>query len=97
MYSRWGIFSGSAVKNPPAMQKTQVQSLGGEDPLEKEMATHSSILAWRIPWTEKLGGLQSWGRKESDTTERLTHTNTECCFRSFKWQCLENPMDGGAW
>ena len=51
------------------MQKTQVQSLGGEDPLEKEMATHSSILAWRIPWTEKLGGLQSWGRKESDTTK----------------------------
>ena len=51
------------------MQETQVQSLGGEDPLEKEMATHSSILAWRIPWTEKPGGLQSWSRKVSDTTK----------------------------
>ena len=59
------------VKNPPAMQETCVQSLGGEDPLEKEMATHSSILAWRILWTEELGGLQSTGRKESDTTGRL--------------------------
>ena len=49
------------VKNLPAVQKTQVQSLGQEDPLEKEMATHSSILAWRIPWMEKPGGLQSRG------------------------------------
>ena len=49
------------VKNPPAMQETQVQSLGQEDPLEKEMATHSSILAWRIPWTEDPDGLQSMG------------------------------------
>ena len=47
------------VKNLPAMQETWVRSLGQEDPLEKEMATHSSILAWRIPWTEELGGLQS--------------------------------------
>jgi len=49
------------VKNLPHMQKTQVQSLGREDPLEKGMATHSSILAWRIPWTEEVGGLQSMG------------------------------------
>ena len=49
------------VKNPPAMQETQVQSLGQEDPLEKEMATHSSILAWRIPWTEEPSGLQPMG------------------------------------
>ena len=49
----------------------QVQSLGQEDLLEEGMATHSSILAWRIPWTEELGGLQSTGRKELDTTERL--------------------------
>ena len=52
------------VKNPPAMQETQerrVLSLGGEDPLEEEMATHSSILAWRIPWTEEPGRLQSMG------------------------------------
>ena len=49
------------IKNPPAMQETQVRYLGGEDPLEEEMATHCSILAWRIPWTEKPGGLQSMG------------------------------------
>ena len=49
------------VKNLPIMQETQVQSLGQEDPLEKEMATHSSILAWKIPWTEEPGGLQSMG------------------------------------
>ena len=49
------------VKNLPAMQETQVQSLGGEDPLEEGMATHSSILAWRILWTEEPGGLQSIG------------------------------------
>ena len=49
------------VKNLPAMQETWVRSLGQEDPLEKEMATHSSILAWRIPWTEEPGGLQATG------------------------------------
>ena len=49
------------VKNLPAMLETQVQSLGQEDPLEKKLATHSSILAWRIPWTEEPGGLQSLG------------------------------------
>ena len=49
------------VKNLSAMQETQVRSLGQENPLEKEMATHSSILAWRIPWTEQPGGLQSMG------------------------------------
>ena len=59
------------LKRLPAMWETRVLSLGEEDPLEKEMATHSSILVWRIPWTEELGGLQSAGRKESDTTERL--------------------------
>ena len=47
------------VKNPPPMQEIEVQSLGQEDPLEKGLATHSSILAWRIPWTEEPGGLQS--------------------------------------
>ena len=49
------------VKHLPVIQKTQVQSLGWEDPLEKEMATHSSILVWRIPWTEEPGGLPSRG------------------------------------
>ena len=54
------------------MVETRVQSLGREDPLEKEMSTHSSILAWKIPWTEEPGKLYSpWGHKESDTTERL--------------------------
>ena len=56
----------------PAMQETQVQSLGQEAPLEKGMATHSSILAWRISRTEKPGGYSPWGHKESDTTELLT-------------------------
>ena len=60
------------VKNLPAMQETQVRSLGQEDPLKKGMATHSSILAWRIPWTEEPGGLQFVGYKELDTTEQLS-------------------------
>ena len=64
------------VKNLPAMQETCVWSLGWEVPLEKGMTIHSSILAWRIPWTEKPGGYSPWGHKESDTTERLTHTHT---------------------
>ena len=57
------------LKRLPAMRETWVRSLGREDPLEKEMATHSSVLAQRIPWTEEPGGLQSIGLKESDTTE----------------------------
>ena len=55
------------------MKETWVQSLGQEDPLEKEMATHSNILAWRILWTEELGGLESKRLQELDTTERLNH------------------------
>ena len=58
-----GFPGDSEVKNLPAKQETWVQSLGREDPLEKEMATHSSIVAWRIPWTEEPGGLQSMGHK----------------------------------
>ena len=60
------------VKNLPTMWKTQVRSLGQEDPPEKEMATHSSILAWRIHGQRSLVGYSPWGHKESDTTERLT-------------------------
>ena len=57
------------VKNLLPMQKTRVRYLGWEDPLEKEMATHSSILAWKIPWREEIGRLQSWGvTKELDMT-----------------------------
>ena len=62
------------VKNLPAMQETRVQSLSREDPLEKEMTTHTSILAWRIPWTEEPGRLQTMGSRDSDTTEQLVHT-----------------------
>ena len=58
------------LKHLPAMQETWIRSLGQEDSLEKEMATHSSILAWRIPWTEEPGGLQSMG-SQRDTTERF--------------------------
>ena len=61
----WASLLAQLVKNPPAMQETWVQSLSWEDPLEKGMATDSSILAWRIPWRSP------WGRKKSDTTERL--------------------------
>ena len=57
MYIRASLVA-QMVKNLPAMQETWVPSLGSEDPLDKEMATHSSILAWRIPWTEEPGGLQ---------------------------------------
>ena len=56
------------IKNLPAVQETLVRSLVQEDPLEKDMATHSCILAWRIPWTEQPGGLQSMGSQESNTT-----------------------------
>ena len=59
----------SGVKNPPSMQETWVQSLGWEDALSKEMATHSSILAWRIPGRWSLVGCRLWGHTESDTTE----------------------------
>ena len=57
----WGFLVAQTVKNLPTMQETLVQSLGQEDPLAKEMATHSSILFWRIPWSEEPGGLQSMG------------------------------------
>ena len=64
---------GSLVKNPPAMQEAWVQSLAQEDPVEKGMVTHSSILAWRIPWSEEPSRLHSpWGHKEADTTEQLS-------------------------
>ena len=61
------------VKNLPVVWETWVRSLGWEDPLEKKMATHFSILAWRVLWTEESGELQSiWGHEESDMTECLT-------------------------
>ena len=76
-----GFPDGSVVKNPPAMQETQVQSLSPEDPLEKDMATHSSILAWRTPWTEEPGGLQPMGSQrvghDSDNTQRYRKQHSQ--------------------
>ena len=67
----WTSLVAQTVKKPPAMQEIQVQSLGLEDTLEKEMATNSSVLAWRIPWTEEPDGLPSmWS--ESDTIEQIS-------------------------
>ena len=67
----WASLVAEAVKNLPAMLETWLQSLGWKDPLEKGMATYSSILAWRIPWTEEPGGLQPM-RSQRNTTERLS-------------------------
>ena len=72
------------VKRLPAMQETWVRLLGWEDLLEEEMATHSSILAWKIPWTEECGSLQSMGCKESDTTERLCLLSCECYICNYR-------------
>ena len=93
------------VKNL-SMQETQemwVQSLGQEDPLEEEMATHSSILAWRIPRTEEPGRLHTVHEvAESDTTEQLHFRFSLSCIgegngNPLQCSCLENPRDGGAW
>ena len=74
---RKGFPGGSVVQSPPAMQKlqeTEVQSLGGEDPLEEGMASHSSILAWRIPWTEDPGGQQfMWSQRVRHDCSDLAH------------------------
>ena len=87
------------LKHLPAMWETWVRSLGWEDPLEKEMATHSSILAWRIPWTEEPGGLQSMGSQLSDFTftfhfhalekEMATHSSI------LAWRIPETGEPGG--
>ena len=75
--------SAQSVKNPPTMQETWVQSLGGADPLEKEMATHSSILAGKSPWTEEPGGLQSMGSQSRTQLKHLSTQHTQyqvlCC------------------
>ena len=77
-YTHLGLpYSSDGKKNLSLMQEIWVRSLGQEDPLEKEMATHSSILAWRIPWTRSLAGYSLWGCRESDTTEQLTHTHAD--------------------
>ena len=76
-FNKHSVFSRASlvcqtVKNPPAIQETWVQSLGWEDPLEEGMATHSSILAWRIPGQRSLVGYSPWGHKESDMTKQLS-------------------------
>ena len=68
-HEKEGFPAGSVSKELPAMQETWVRFLGWEDPLEEEMATHSRTFAWKIPWTEEPGGLQSMGSQELDTTE----------------------------
>ena len=73
------------------MRETWVRALGREDPLEEEMAIHSSTVAWKIPWTEEPGMLQSMGRKELDTTERLHFTATAKLFQSCLTLC--DPID----
>ena len=76
------------------MQETQILSLGLEYLLEKEMATHSSVLSWKIPWTESLSGYIPLGHKELDMTE---HACGEGNGTPLQYFCLENPVDGGAW
>ena len=70
-HGEWGFPDDSVVKNLPAMQEMQVQSLGQDDPLEEVTATHSSILDWRIPWPEEPGGLQSMGSQRVRQQTRL--------------------------
>ena len=78
----WVSLVAELVKNPLAMQKTWVRSLGWEDPVKKGKATHSSILAWRIPWTSP------WGHKESDMTERFQFTTQR---EKAAWQARKKP------
>ena len=88
---KWGVsIVTQVVKNLPAVQETQIQFLDQEDPLEKVMATNLRILAWRIPWTEEPGGLQSRDHKESDSTEWLaffTLTRNICFPSNTKFPC----------
>ena len=85
------------VNNLPKVQETRVWSLGQEDPLEKGMATHYSILAWRIPWTEKPGGLQSMGSQRVGH-DRVTNTHTSNQIRVWAiWNETQEPHLRGKW
>ena len=87
--SSWASLVAQMVKNLPSDQEPHVQSLGWKDPLEKEMATHASILTQRIPWTEEPGGLySSWGRKESDTIKQLLLIQLMCIWVVSDWGLL---------
>ena len=79
LYIIWASLVAQKVKNLPANLETQVQSLGQEDPLEKEMATHYSILARRISWTDEPGELQSMGSQRVGHNRALTYTHTNLC------------------
>ena len=79
---------GSDYKESAPVQETWVRSLDWEDPLEKGIATHSSILAWRIPWTEQ-PGYSPWGHKESNRTEALTHTIVDLQYCA-SFRCIAN-------
>ena len=84
------------VKNPIAMPETRVQSPGRDNPLEEGKATYSSILAWRIPWTEEPGSYSPWGCQESDTTEVTEHTHTgrnECSWEFWNyWEAFQDTF-----
>ena len=80
------------VENPPAMQETQVRSLGWEDPLEEEMATHSSILAWRIPWTVEPGWTMVHRVAKSQTQLKQLSTHTELSWLAFRASFLHRPI-----
>ena len=85
-----GFPGGSVVKSLPAKQETWVQALGWEVPLQEELATHSSILAWRISWAEEPDGLQSMGSKESDTTLQLNNN-------TYRWLRTELHLETRQW
>ena len=100
----WASLTAQSVKNLPVVKETCIQSLGQKDPLEKEMATHFGTLAWKIPWKEEPGRLQSMVSLSRTLLRDVTftfHFSLSCigegngnplqCF------CLENPRDGGAW
>ena len=88
LWPLWASLVAQLVKNPHAMWETWVQSLGREDPLERGMATIPVFLPGEFHGQRSLADYSPWGRKESDTTEQLTHT---------QYTCLENPMNRGAW
>ena len=96
IYIMIGFLGGSVVKNLPAKQETRVQSLGQEDPLETGMATHSSILAWRIPWTEEPGGLQSMGsqRVGHDWATKHTQEKIRVLFLKDIWKSVTKDSRG---
>ena len=88
-FSQWAQFVAQTVKNPPACRRTQVPLLAQEDPWEKGMATHSSILAWRIPWTEEPGGLQSM------RSQRVGHDWATNTFSSHCVHIVTAPTEQG--